>query len=500
MSGQESGVGAFQDKNPLCLILDALDVGVIVLDQNMTVVWVNQKECQLAGLSREAFIGLKDRELTTLAAIEAVVVPDWRNSFGRPAATTQKLEDESAPVYGYARLADGTQLLSTERPVSDAAGGLRYVVFTVHEANHLHAGVEKLRELQRRTALYREQLSALHTRVLGHDIVYHSESLRRVFERALRLARLDGNILLTGETGVGKSLLARYIHAMGRRATGPFIHVNCASLPESLIEAELFGYREGAFTGASRKGRRGVIEMGRGGTVLLDEIGDMRVEMQAKLLTVLEDKVIRRIGGEHSERVDVRFIAATNKKPEALLQERTLRDDLYYRLAMNRIDLPPLREHPEDIPALIDATLGEFNERNGTTLTLHHEIVERIQALPLPGNIRELKNLLSQIASESGREAGEITIEMLPAEVAAMILAQKPVGLAGSILPPQRRESDTEEEKRWCGFSRQYNGDVQAMANALGIHRTTVIRQLKKYGIGYTRKPRARLIPPKSDA
>jgi transcriptional regulator with PAS, ATPase and Fis domain len=495
----------FPEEQALSLFLNALDVGIIIIDQHGTVVWVNEKVCQLASLSSTELIGLKTKELVTLPAIETSVAPDWVNdSFWEAAKKNRRVADTALPTYGYARMENGTQLLSTENYIRDAAGGLRYVVLTVHGSTDLFAAREKINELEHRTALYQEQLSALHTRVLGHDIVYHSESLRRVFERALRLARLDGNIFLTGETGVGKSLLAQYIHAMSRRASGPFIHVNCASLPASLIEAELFGYTEGAFTGASRKGRRGVIEMGQGGTVFLDEIGDMPVEMQAKLLTVIEDKVIRRLGGEQSVQVDVRFLAATNKSPETLLQEQTLRNDLYYRLAMNRIDLPPLREHPEDIPALITATLAEFNDKNSTTLTLRRELVQRIQALPFPGNVRELKNLVWQIASESGKDTGEITVQMLPPELTQALGNQEhsppaqPLTSSRLSSLSQEEERETEEERHWRMFCEQHHGDVYAMADALGVHRTTVIRKLKKYGLSYVRKPRVQLLPPKT--
>jgi transcriptional regulator with PAS, ATPase and Fis domain len=505
MSGKESMAECFQDPHALPLFLNALDVGVIIIDQQGTVVWVNRKICQLAGLSATALIGLKTTELATLPAIEASIAPDWVNSsFWEAAKKERRVQDTAPPSYGYARMENGTQLLSTENYIYDDEGELRYVVLTVHASTDLLAAREKITELQHRTALYQEQLSTLHTRVLGHDIVYHSESLRRVFERALRLARLEGNIFFTGETGVGKSLLAQYVHAMSRRASGPFIHVNCASLPESLIEAELFGYTEGAFTGAARKGRRGVIEMGQGGTVFLDEIGDMSVEMQAKLLTVLEDKVIRRLGSEQSIQVDVRFLAATNKNPETLLRERTLRNDLYYRLAMNRIDLPPLREHPEDIPALIVATLNEFNDKNHTALTLDHELVELIQSLPFPGNIRELKNLVWQIASESGKDEGTIAAQMLPPELVQTLHSQERSPLPQPLVPPRLSipsppvragGRSPEEEHQWRTFCEQYHGDIYAMANALGVHRTTVIRQLKKYGLSYARKPRTQVTP-----
>jgi transcriptional regulator with PAS, ATPase and Fis domain len=248
--------------------------------------------------------------------------------------------------------------------------------------------------------------------------------------------------------------------------------------------------------------------MGQGGTVFLEEIGDMPVEMQAKLLTVLEDKMIRRLGGEQLVQVDVRFLAATNKNPEVLLHEQTLRSDLYYRLAMNRIDLPPLREHPEDIPALIVATLAEFNEKNSTALTLHRELVEQVQALPFPGNVRELKNLVWQIASESGKDEGEITAQMLPPELVQTILSCGRSPLPQSSLltrasfpssPPQAGAHDAEEEHRWRTFYDQHHGDLYAMANALGVHRTTVARKLKQYGLSYVGKPRARLTPPKTE-
>lgn len=495
----------FLEEQALSPFLNALDVGVIIIDRPGVVVWVNEKICRLTGLSRADLIGLTTKELVVQPDIETNVVPEWVNdAFWEQAVRPRPGEKAAPPSYGYARMRNGAQLLSTENYLYDEEGGLRYIVLTVHASTDLLAAQAKINELEQRTALYQEQLSALHTRVLGHDVVYRSESLRRVFARALRLARLDGNIFLTGETGVGKNLLAQYIHAMSRRAGGPFIHVNCASLPASLIEAELFGYAEGAFTGAARKGRRGVIELGQGGTVFLDEIAEMPVEMQAKLLTALEDKEIRRLGGERAVSVDVRFLAATNKNPETLLHAQALRNDLYYRLAMNRIDLPPLREHPEDIPALTAAALAEFNDKYGAALTLHRELVEQIQTLPFPGNVRELKNLVWQIASESGKEAGEITARLLPPELTRTIFGHDRPPLAALSIPaplappPRAGEHSGGEARQWRTLCEQYHGDVYAMANALGVHRTTVIRQLKKYGLSYARKPRARLAPLKT--
>jgi transcriptional regulator with PAS, ATPase and Fis domain len=232
--------------------------------------------------------------------------------------------------------------------------------------------------------------------------------------------------------------------------------------------------------------------MGQGGTVFLDEIGDMPMEMQAKLLTVLEDKVVRRVGGEKWVTLDVRFLAATNKTPDTLLRGGVLREDLYYRLATNRVDLPPLRERPEDIPGLIDHALTEFNEKNGTHLSFHPDLVRQLQALPWPGNVRELKNLVWQIASENEEEGGMITLQMLSADIReAMADANGLSELTShSVLPSPGH--DAEEAQRWRALCQEYGGDVYAIAGALGVHRTTVIRKLKSYGLRYARQKASR--------
>jgi PAS domain S-box-containing protein len=472
-------------------VLDALQDGVTIYDRDSTLIWVNRKACQIMGMPREELIGRNVSEISTLPTVRAIMAPELAGrSLTEIRQRYTRLKDYTSP--GYMVFTNGKQMLYMGTSVRDEQGALQYAIATIRDVTDLNEARKKVDELQKLTSLYQAQLRTLHTQVLGRDIVYQGEVMRKVLERTVRLARFDGNILLTGETGVGKTLLARYIHIMSRRIHGPFIHVNCASLPESLIEAELFGYSEGAFTGASRKGRKGLIEMGQGGTVFLDEIGDMPMEMQAKLLTVLEDKVVRRVGGEKWVTLDVRFLAATNKTPDTLLRGGVLREDLYYRLATNRVDLPPLRERPEDIPGLIDHALTEFNEKNGTHLSFHPDLVRQLQALPWPGNVRELKNLVWQIASENEEEGGMITLQMLSADIReAMADANGLSELTShSVLPSPGH--DAEEAQRWRALCQEYGGDVYAIAGALGVHRTTVIRKLKSYGLRYARQKASR--------
>jgi len=214
--------------------------------------------------------------------------------------------------------------------------------------------------------------------------------------------------------------------------------------------------------------------------------------MQAKLLTVIEDKVVRRIGGEQWINVDVRFVAATNKNPEIILQQKSLREDLYYRLAENHIHLPPLRERPEDIPSLIEHALAEFNNKNGTHLTFDAALITHLQTLSFPGNVRELKNLVWQIVSEVGTETSEIGWEVLPSDL-LQVLARQDRG--PNVGPPSRSQPDdkrTREEQHLRTLCEQHQGDVYAIASVLGVHRTTGIRKLREYGILYARKNASR--------
>jgi len=477
------------EKEQLTLILDSIQDGVTVYDRDGTLVWINKKACTMLGFSRSKLIGRNISDIATLPTVDAIITPELaESSMEEVRLEHRRLEDYRSP--GYMVFSNGQRMLYMGTFVEDGAGECEFAIYTLREVTDLDEAATKIAELRRQTSLYRQQLQALHTHALGQDIIYQSATMHEVLERAIKIARLESNVLITGETGVGKNLLARYIHVTSRRDQGPFIHINCASLPESLIEAELFGHAGGAFTGATRKGRRGLIEQGQGGTVFLDEISEMPPEMQAKLLTIIEDKIVRRVGDENWVKLDVRFIAATNRSPQDLRDGEAIRMDLYYRLAMSSLFIPPLRARPEDIPCLAEYILQEFNSMNDSALSLHPDLLEQLQVLPLPGNTRELKAIVWEIAASMNPETEVISPALLPVEIHQTLATPPPATLRtnGSPLEVPGVEPGDGEAQRLNDLCVQYRGDVYAIANVLGVHRTTVIRKFKRYGIHYARR------------
>ncbi len=282
------------------------------------------------------------------------------------------------------------------------------------------------------TAVLSRQLS-FHG-VLG-DLVGSSLPMRKVFSEIQQVAPTSASVLITGESGTGKELVARALHRLSPRAGGPFVPVNCAALTETLIESELFGHEKGSFTGALER-HIGCFEQANNGTVFLDEIGDMPIGTQAKLLRVLEERKVRRLGGKNDLPVEVRVVAATNKVPEEAIKDKLLREDLYYRLNVFQIMLPPLRDRKEDIPALADAILMNLNKKHGCRITgLHPGTIERFQSYGWPGNVRELRNVLERAAIMAGEEM------ILPKH-----LAMEPMAAASEVAREEVKQDAKSEE------------------------------------------------------
>jgi len=477
----------FSGSEPWTLLLDALHDGLTVYDHLGCLLWVNEKGCEILGYPRDELVGRNISEIATLPTVAEIVSEEFdRCSFDTVRANHRGIDDYRTP--GFMVFKNGKRLLYSPREVSLPGLERPCVAYTLHEVLDLNGAQAKISELQKLTNFYQAQVMGLKQQALGEHFAFTSASMHSLIERSMRIAQLDGNVLITGETGVGKNLLAKYLHVGSRRSEAPFIHVNCACLPESLIEAELFGYAEGAFTGAVRKGRRGLIEQANGGIVFLDEISEMPLSMQAKLLTTIEDKSIRRLGDERWRPLDVRFIAATNRDRSALSDGTKVRQDLFYRLSTNCLHIPPLRERPTDIPCLVDHMLGEFNSKNGRQLRLSAEVYDKLCTAPLPGNARELRSIVWEIGAEITDDDVAATLDRIPTGVETAIAAERPddprpVCLQSDTSP--RRDST--EERLLRELTDRHNGDVRAIAKSLGVHRTTAIRKLKRYDIPYPR-------------
>src|SRR5579862_5705061 len=375
--------------------------------------------------------------------------------------------------------------LDTARTAVEAlqAGAADYIVkgFDIEALRARVANILKLADLGAENERLRRELVAegQFGRMLGA-----STAMRRVFEMADRVAPADSTVLILGESGTGKDLMAQEIHARSQRVGKPFIAVNCAALPETLIESELFGYERGAFTGAAQQ-KKGKFEQAHGGTLFLDEIGDMNPVTQAKVLRALENRRIERLGGLQSIDVDVRVISATHRDLATEITLGRFREDLYYRLRVVTLDLPPLRAHKDDLPLLAESFLEQLGARHGRRARLSEEAVALVRRYDWPGNVRELRNALERALVLS--RGDEITAADLPDEVRDnTVPAGAPRDGAGN---SPTSDSDFREAKKRFEITflkkklEEHKWNVSRTAAEIGLHRQSLQEKLRELGI-----------------
>jgi len=328
----------------------------------------------------------------------------------------------------------------------------------------------KMRRLEKENVELRAEVT---DRYSFESIICSSEKMKEVLDLAGRVAASDASLLITGESGTGKELLAKGVHFNSRRANGPFVAVNCAAIPEALIESELFGHVKGSFTGAVRD-KEGKFELADGGTLFLDEIGDLRIDLQAKILRALQEREVDRIGGGKPVSVDVRVIAATNKDIERAVKDGTFREDLYYRLNVITLFIPPLRDRKEDIPVLSGHFLKKFNTE--ADVRMDASALSVLTAYGWPGNVRELENVIER-ASVLKRGL-LITREELPEK-----LKKEKMGVEGIILniPEQGISLEELEKKLIIKALEKHKGNQTRAAEFLGITRPTLIYRMEKF-------------------
>ncbi|MFO0951351.1 MAG: sigma-54 dependent transcriptional regulator [Isosphaeraceae bacterium] len=322
----------------------------------------------------------------------------------------------------------------------------------------------------------------LQERFTFHNLLGKSPGMKEVFSKLARISTSTCNVLITGETGTGKELVAQAIHYTDATRQGPLIAVNCAALPEPLLESELFGHEKGAFTGADRQ-KKGRFEQAKGGTLLLDEIGELPIGMQAKLLRVLQDGTFERVGGTEVIQADCRILAATNLNLAESVAAGKFREDLYYRLNVVTVEMPPLRERPEDIPLLVDHFLARLRERNLPSKSLERETISRLQRYDWPGNVRELEHVVEQVVvTTPGPVVGP---ENLPSHIVST--REEPFSLDFDLQRPLQTITDELTERIERAYLirvlEKYRGRVDRCAAHCGLSRRSISEKLRRYQI-----------------
>ena len=359
-------------------------------------------------------------------------------------------------------------------PLFDQNGVLKYAVcFNTVSMEQINTIQQNYRHLQDSLQQYTQEIAELRLRATATDLVVKSPAMQRLWTLILNTANTKANILITGETGVGKSAVAKAIHTISNRANGPFIEVNCAVLHENLIESELFGYEKGAFTGAASAGKIGKIELANHGTLFLDEIGELPPHIQSKLLQLIQEKTIERVSGTKRIELDFRLLVATNRNLEEEVQRGLFRSDLFYRLNVIRVHIPPLRQRPEDILPLAYQFLERFCREYGKQLTLSPRFVSFLEQFSWPGNVRQLENLMERLVITSQDPILDTTA--LPPDYGAHAAEASP-SIAGTL-----EERMNAYEGQIIRESYRRCRTTVAVAKDLGISQATAARKIAKY-------------------
>jgi PAS domain S-box-containing protein len=341
-----------------------------------------------------------------------------------------------------------------------------------NERGQIIGGVETFRDLSAIEELKKE-LSQKYT--VG-DIISKNHLIHDIFNILPNIAESQSTVLIQGASGTGKELFAKAIHNLSPRKAKPFVKVNCGALPDTLLESELFGYMKGAFTDA-KKDKPGRFALANGGTIFLDEVGDMSPSLQVKLLRVLQEKEYEPLGATDPRQTDVRIIAATNRDLSTLVKEAKFRDDLYYRLNVVRLDLPPLSERREDIPVLIDAFVHKYSAKMGKKISgVSERVLRLLLRYDYPGNVRELENIIEHAFVLCGKD--RIELECLPKEIAGSQMEATPFIPTKEESPFDQAEAEVIEKAL-----KKYEGERMKTARELGIGRTTLWRKIRKYGL-----------------
>jgi PAS domain S-box-containing protein len=440
--------------------------GLYITDGDANTLMINQAYERIAGIKREEVLGKNMRDLVASGVIDRSV--------------SVEVIDKKKPVTIMQELRNGKKVLVTGSPVFDEdEGAIALVVTNVRDITELMELKDKLHERTLEANRYLAELDKI--KILQQQKIKFATKSKKIFEileLAIKAAQFDSNILIMGESGVGKGLMTRLIHESSSRKDQPFIVINCAGIPEDLFESELFGYDPGAFSGASTKGKKGLLEVADKGSVFLDEIGDMSLRLQSKLLRVIEEKEMTRLGSTKTVKLNIRIISATNQDMPILLEHKKFRQDLYFRLNTISFIIPPLRERTEDIIPLIQYFTERLNERYNMKKHFNPQTTQLLMFYSFPGNVRELSNIIEQAFLISKNDL--IEVEDLPLHVRGAVDSQR-------ILIDSKNRSYNEivnlMEYRVLKNAIDKYGSTHKVAKNLKISQSTIVRKMKKLNV-----------------
>ncbi len=448
-------------------IIESLHDGVFISDPKGKVVYINPSSEKLCGISRENVIGKNVLDLEEQGLFHPSVI-----------GMAMRIKE---PISIIQDTHNNKKLLAKAIPIYNQDGTITYflaVTSDVTEQMNLKKSLEEKDETIKQFLLKIKHLEINASPTENAGILFASEKMEKINSVLFRIAKSDINILLLGESGVGKTMISKLIHSKSSRKEKPFHVINCSVIPEPLLESELFGYEKGSFTGALDSGKKGLFELVNGGTVFLDEIGELTFAMQAKLLQVIQEKKIRRIGGSQEIKVDFRLIAATNQDLTLNISNRSFREDLYYRLNGFSFFIPALRERKEDIQVLSYFFLERQNKKYNIKKKLSKDVLQVFNQYPWPGNVRELEHIIESLCVVS--EYDMITLEDLPECFDAVKTGLGfPQISTDTILPMEQAFEIVEAELIRRAYKKYHNS--YKVAEVLKISQSTAYRKIKKY-------------------